>query len=124
MLIPLLDFTRKGLEYHQSGTKLNDVCRYYWQTRDAEFVRSERPRWAKEVARIVESRSEEHGLLPREQYCGDIKTPVLSLSSNAKAWRALHDLAPILDELGERVEAERLRRVAAEFRSRILAALE
>lgn len=124
MLIPLLDFTRKGLEFHQSGTKLDDVCRYYWQTRDAEFVRSERPRWEKEVSRIVGSRGEEHGLLPREQYCGDIKTPVLSLSSNAKAWRALHDLAPILDELGDRDEASRLRAVAAEFRSRILDALE
>jgi hypothetical protein len=124
MLIPLLDFTRKGLEFHQSGTKLDDVCRYYWQTRDADFVRSERPRWAKEVARIVDSRSAEHGLLPKEQYCGDIKTPALSLSSNAKAWRGLHNLAPILDELGENAEAARLRAVAGEFRARILAALE
>ena len=63
-------------------------------------------------------------LLPREQYCGDIKTPVLSLSSNAKAWRALYDLAPILDELGDHAEAARLRAVAAAFKARIVAALE
>jgi hypothetical protein len=124
MLIPLLDFTRKGLEYHQSGTKLNDVIGYYWQARDAEFVRAERPRWAKEVARIVDSRDAGHGLLPREQYCGDIKTPVLSLSSNAKAWRALHDLAPLLDELGDGAEAARLRAAAGELRAHLLAALE
>ena len=38
LMVPLFDFTRKGLEYHQAGFKLNDVCRYYWQTRDAKIV--------------------------------------------------------------------------------------
>jgi hypothetical protein len=74
LIPPLLDFTRKGLEYHQAGHKIDDICRYYWQTRDAAFVRAMRPRWDKEVARILSGRTNEHGLFPREQYCGDIAT--------------------------------------------------
>jgi len=35
LLEPLLDFTRKGLEQHQAGFTLADVCHDYWQTRDA-----------------------------------------------------------------------------------------
>ena len=35
LLEPLLDFTRKGLEQRQAGFKLADICRYFWQTRDA-----------------------------------------------------------------------------------------
>lgn len=124
MLLPLLDFTRKGLEYHQAGTKLNDVCRYYRLTHDADFVRSERARWAKEVERVLGSRDRQHGLLPKEQYCGDIKTPIISFSTNAKAWRALRDLAPILDEVGDRDLAQRLRKVAPEFRAQIRSALD
>jgi len=26
LIVPLLDFTRKGLEFHQAGHKLDDVC--------------------------------------------------------------------------------------------------
>ncbi|HUR59732.1 MAG TPA: hypothetical protein VM029_18580, partial [Opitutaceae bacterium] len=40
LMVPLLDFTRKGLEYHQAGFKINNLVRYYWQTRDAETVRA------------------------------------------------------------------------------------
>src|SRR5262249_33830017 len=45
LIVPLLDFTLKNLEYHQAGHKIDDVCRYYWQTRDASFVQLLRPRW-------------------------------------------------------------------------------
>src|SRR5580765_5958085 len=114
LIPPLLDFTRKGLEFHQAGHKLDDICRYYWQTRDAEFVRSMRPRWEKEVTRITENRTNEHGLFPKEQYCGDITTPVYSLNSNAKCWAALRDMAPVLEELGQKEEAEQVRQTARE----------
>jgi len=124
LLSPLLDFTRKGLEYHQAGHKLDDVCTYYWQSRDADFVRSIRPRWQKEVERLANHRSETNGLYPREQYCGDIPTPVFSLNSNAKGWRALRDTAALLDMLGNNDEAARLRKIAADFRTNILAAVE
>ena len=123
LIVPLLDFTRKGLEYHQAGHKLDDVCRYYWQTRDAEFVRSLQPRWQKEVDRLANHRSITNGLYPREQYCGDIPTPVFSLNSNAKGWRALRDTSALLAALGDRAEAERLRAMAADFRREILAAV-
>ena len=124
MIVPLLDFTRAGLEYHQAGLKVNDVCRLFWQTRDAAFVRSIRPRWEKEVKRMVEGRIERSGLFPKERYCGDIGTQVHSLSANAKAWRALRDMAAVLGEMGERAESERLAAAAAACRRDVLAAVE
>ncbi len=124
MIVPLLDFTRAGLEYHQAGLKVNDVCRLFWQTRDAAFVRSIRPRWEKEVKRMVEGRVAPGGLFPKERYCGDIGTQVHSLSANAKAWRALRDMSAVLGEMGERAESERLAGIAASCRKDVLAAVE
>ncbi len=124
LLATLLDFTRKGLEYHEAGHKLDDVCRYYWQTRDADFVKELRPRWQKEVDRLANHRTGANGLYPREQYCGDIPTPVFSLNSNAKGWRALWDTAALLDAIGDKPEAEHLRQTATEFHRDILAALD
>src|SRR6267142_842187 len=124
LIPPLLDFTRKNLEFHQAGHKLDDICRYYWQTRDADFVKAMRPRWKVEIERIAVSRTNEHGLFPKEQYCGDIATPVYSLNSNAKCWAALRDLAPVLREIGDNAAADRVAAMAAEFHKKILAALD
>lgn len=124
LIPPLLDFTRKNLEFHQAGHKLDDICRYYWQTRDAGFVKAMRPRWEKEIERIAVSRTNEHGLFPKEQYCGDIATPVYSLNSNAKCWAALRDLAPVLKEIGDSAGAERISTMATEFHKSIHAALQ
>ena len=124
LIEPLLDFTRKGLEFHQAGFKVMDVCRYYWQTRDMAAVRELRPRWEKEARRLVENRTGAHGLFPPEQYCGDIPTPVQSVNANAKAWRALRDLSAVLAEIGETSEARHYARVAAEFRPVVLTAIE
>ena len=124
-LIPTqLDFTRKGLEYHQAGHKLQLLVHYYWLTRDSEFIRAQESRWAKEVTRIVNGRSNEHGLFPREQYCGDVATPVYSLNSNAKCWRALRDFAAMLGHFGESERAAELTSVASRFRNDILKAVE
>lgn len=124
LLVPLLDFTRKGLEYHQAGHKLDDVCRYYWQTRDAEFVQSLRSRWQKEIDRLANHRSSTNGLYPREQYCGDIATMVFSMNSNAKGWRALRDSAALLEAIGDKSGAERLQKIAATFHKDIMAAID
>ncbi|MDB6122635.1 MAG: hypothetical protein JWQ71_1628 [Pedosphaera sp.] len=124
LVVPLLDFTRKGLEFHQAGHKLDDVCRYYWQTRDAEFVKSLRPRWQKELDRLTKGRAVTNGLYPREQYCGDIATPVFSMNSNAKGWRAMRDTAALLDELGDKEVAAQLRKESAEFHQAIMAAVD
>jgi len=123
LVVPLLDFTRKGLEFHQAGFKLGDVCRYFWQTRDAASVRELRPRWEKEARRLAENRTADHGLFPKEQYCGDISTFVYSLNANAKAWRALRDLSAVLDEIGDRSDAQHYQEVSAEFRPAILKAI-
>ncbi len=140
LMVPLFDFTRKGLEYHQAGFKLNDICRYYWQTRDAAVLQELRswskpeqyrtsPKetisgWESEARRLDERRTGPHGLFPLEQYCGDISTPVQTLNANSKAWRALRDLATVLGEVGEGTEAEHYAKVAVEFRATVLTAIE
>ncbi len=124
LLVPLLDFTRKGLEYHQAGFKLIDLCRYYWQTRDAASINELRPRWEKEAKLLADSRTGEHGLFPKEQYCGDISTMVYNLNANAKAWRALRDLGAVLKACGEGEEAAHYTELAAAFRKTVLDAAE
>jgi hypothetical protein len=123
LMIPLLDFTRKGLEFHQAGFKIMDVCRYYWQTRDAETVRALRPRWEKEAKLLVEGRTGPHRLFPPERYTGDISTPAQPVNANAHAWRALRDLSTVLQEIGETADAKHYAGVAREFRATVLDAI-
>lgn len=123
LAISQLDFTRKGLEFHQAGHKLQLMAHLRDYTRDDAFIREMRPRWEKEISLIVNSRTNAEGLFPREQYCGDIPTPVFSLNSNAKAWRALRDFSATLNAMGEGNEARRLATIATEFKQRILAAV-
>jgi hypothetical protein len=121
---PLFDFTRQGLEQHQAAFKLNNLFRYYWQTRDATAVQAFRPRWEAEAGRLDRGRTGPNGLYPQEQYCGDIHTPVQSLNANAKAWRALRDLGALLAELGETDAARHYTAAAAAFRPVVLRAIE
>jgi hypothetical protein len=123
LLVPLLDFTRDAIKFNQAGQKLDDLVRYYWQTRDADFIRSTRPKWEKEVKRILDSRGN-NGLLQREHYCNDIPTPVFSLNSNGKCWRGLRGMSAVLSDMGESSQSERLAKTASEFRSAILAAVQ
>ncbi len=123
MFVPLLDFLRKGLEHHQAGLKLHDVVRYWWQTRDAAWVNAMRPRWEKELKRLLDHRAGPDGLLPKERYCGDIATPVYSLSVESKAWRALRDLPPVLRALGDEALAARVARAEADAKSKVLDAV-
>jgi hypothetical protein len=124
LIVPLLDFTRKGLEFHQAGFKLNDVSRYFWQTRDGAAIQALRPRWEKEAERLANNRTGEGGLFPKEQYCGDIHTFCYSLNANSKAWRAIRDLGATLAAAGKEPEAQRYAQIAAEFKKPILAAME
>ncbi len=121
LMSPLFDFTRKGLEYHQAGFKLNDICRYYWQTRDASIFQDFGPRWKKEAQRLDKNRTGAHGLFPEEQYCGDVHTRCQSLNVNSKAWRALRDLGATLEEIGNPDGAHYLQE-ANEFRPKVLEA--
>lgn len=124
LMAPLFDFTRRGLEFHQAGFKLENISRYYWQTRDAATVKELRPRWEREARRLDESRTGANGLLPKERYCGDIATPVHTINANAKGWRALRDLSAVLAEVGEKSEAEHYGKIAGEFRKTVLTAIE
>lgn len=123
LLVPLLDFVREAIKFNQAGQKLDDVVRYYWQTRDAEFVRSARPKWEKEIKDILDARGD-NGLLPREHYCNDIPTPVFSLNSNGKCWRGLRGMSAVLSDIGENSESEYLSKIASDFRAAILSAVQ
>ena len=124
MIPPLLDYTRRGLEYHQAGLKLQHLAHYFWLTGDAEFVREQKDRWRPEVERILNDREAETGLFPREQYCGDIHDPVYALKSNTNCWRGLNDFAAVLREIGDLDGAEQLWKSAREFRKAIWAAVD
>jgi hypothetical protein len=124
LMAPLFDFTRKGLEFHQAGFKLNNIVRYYWQTRDAAAVKEFRPRWEKEARRLMDNRTGEHGLFPKEQYCGDIHTPVQSINANTKAWRGIRDLGAMLAEVGEQAESRQYAQAASDFRKTVITAIE
>jgi hypothetical protein len=124
-LIPaLLSSTRKGLEFQQAGQKLQLLTRYFWLTRDTDFLNAQAPKWSNELQLILGSRTNTGGLLPREQYSADVVTPVLSLNANAKSWRALRDFVPVLTVLGRSSQAELCRSNAAAFRASILTAVE
>lgn len=121
MLTPLLDFQRKGLQSHIASQKLLDIASYYWRPRDTAGFAGLRAKWQPSLDHLLAGRDPETGLLPKERYCGDISTPVHSLSVEAKAWRAVHDIAPVLEALGDKATAERCR-AAAEKTLRILRA--
>jgi hypothetical protein len=123
-IVPLLGYMQENLDFHNAGFKLQMLAHYYSLTRDAEFVRTQRKHWDRDLSNILENRNAANGLLPREAYCGDIATQVNSLNSNANCWRGLRDWAWVLEELGETARATQVRNEAATFRQAILAAVE
>lgn len=123
MVGPLLDFYRKATRYHVAGHKLQLLDQYYWVTRDADYVREREPVWEPVVRFIRESREKDTGLLPRDNYAGDIPMQVYSLNSNANCWRGLRDLAAVLDDMGQHERARELFKEAADYRAAILAAV-
>lgn len=124
LVMPLLEFTRKGLEYHQASFKLTNICRYYWQTRDVESVRALQSYWKKEAQRFTDNRTAAHGLLPPERYAGDISTPAQTVNANAKGAMALRDLSAMLSAIGDTTEAERYGEIARDFRKTVLKAID
>jgi hypothetical protein len=120
----ILDLTDKRLPHHFAGHKLANIPRFYWQTRDAEFVKAMRPRWQKELDLILNDRTTENGLLSKENYCTDIEVPVYSFTADAQCWAALRDMAPVLEEIGDVAQANHVREASVQFKKDILAAVE
>ncbi|HJZ93109.1 MAG TPA: hypothetical protein VKE40_19690 [Gemmataceae bacterium] len=123
MVGPLLRFDRKATRFHVAGHKLQLLAHYYWVTRDADYVREQKAIWEPVVRFIRESRKTDNGLLPKDNYAGDVSQQVYSLNSNANCWRGLRDMAAALEDMGERDTAAELRKEAAEFRKVILEAV-
>src|SRR5262249_49539477 len=109
--------------FHVAGHKLQLLAHYYWVTRDTGYVRAREPVCGPVADLIVTSRLPDNGLLPKDNYAGDISRQVYALSSNANCWRGLRDLAAILADMGEREKSEKLARAAQEFRAAILRAV-
>ncbi len=120
MLKPLLQFDRKATRFHVAGHKLQLLSYFYWMTRDGHTVREYETLWRPSVDLILASRESESGLLPKDNYAGDIAEQVYSLNSNANCWRGLRDVAAMLEDMGSVEEAENLRKTAAEYREAIL----
>ena len=132
MIPPLFKYTRRNLEYHQASLKLQMLAHAFHLTRDAEFVRSMRvlsdegrkPGWQTELDLLLTGRERESGLFPREQYAGDITTPVYSANSNSNGWRALRDMSVVLAETGETALAQRIDADQRAFREKVQAAID
>lgn len=124
MLRPMLEFDRRDTRFHVAGHKLQLLARFYWVTRDDATIRAYESIWRPALELILSSREADSGLLPKDRYAGDIKENVYSLNSNANCWRGLRDVAAMLADMGETDEAKQLREVAAEYRGKILSAVE
>ena len=124
MLKALLEFNRKDTRFHVAGQKLQMLAYFYWLSRDAETVRKYESLWRQSLDLILDNRESATGLLPKDRYAGDIKTQVYSLNSNANCWRGLRDLAAVLEEIGSKDEATKLRGVAVAYRTAILKAVD
>jgi hypothetical protein len=124
MVGPLLDFYRKATRFHVAGHKLQLLTHYYWVTRDAAYLREKEPAWRALVDFLIESRKTANGLLPPDNYAGDVSQQVYSLNSNANSWRGLRDLAAALADMGEKEKAAPIAAEARAFRKAILAAVE
>ena len=122
-LLPLLDYVQEGLRYHDAAFKLQMLSHYFWLTRDTNIIAITRKQWRRETGYIMDGREAGTGLLPRENYCGDIPTQVYSLNSSANCWRGLRDFAAVLEAAGDHSTAQRLREMAREFRRSILDAV-
>jgi hypothetical protein len=123
MVGPLLRFDRKATRFHVAGHKLQLLAHHFWVTRDKEFIRRERAVWEPVIDFVRSSRATDNGLLPKDNYAGDVAQQVYSLNSNANCWRGLRDMAAVLEELGERDSAAKLKNEAEEFRKVILDAV-
>ncbi len=124
MLKSLLEFNRKDTRFHVAGQKLQLLAHFYWLTRDAETLRKYESIWRPSVELILTSRESATGLLPKDRYAGDIQTQVYSLNSNANCWRGLRDVAAVLEEIGAKDEAKKLRDEAAIYRTAIVKAVD
>jgi hypothetical protein len=121
---PIFKYRRANIEFHDGAYKLEGLAHYYFVTHDAALVHTTRDLWQREIDMIVKSRDAATGLLPREKYCSDIETPVVSVVANANCWRGLRDMALVLADIGDTEQAEKLAKVAAEYRKIILAAID
>lgn len=124
MLMPLLRFEQNAVGYHTSAFKLQMLAQYYWLTRDTQYLSENDSVWRGEIDRLMTAVQKDTGLLPTENYCGDITDQVHSLNSNANTWRGLRDIAAVLSDIGDTDQSTRIAHWAIGYRAAVLAAAE
>jgi hypothetical protein len=120
---PLLVYRRPASVIHDAAFKLELLADYFFQAGDRTLIERLRPLWQQEIDLLLKSRGPD-GLLAKERYCSDIDTPVSSLNNNANAWRGLRDMSLVLADCGHAEQAEKLAKIAADYRPQVLAAME
>jgi len=115
---------RAGLEFHRAAFKLQALAKCYHLNRDDAYIKKMEPLWQKEISIILNGREKTTGMLPKEQYCGDVHTFVYSLNSNSNCWRALRDMSILCAETGRTEQAAQLATIAADYRKIILGVLD
>jgi hypothetical protein len=123
-IAPIFKYRRKNIEFHDGAFKLEGLAAYYFVTRDAELALKNAPLWQQETNLILTSFGKDNELLPREKYCSDIDTPVISINANANCWRGLRDMALVLEDMGNTEYAAKLMKAAGAMRKAILAAID
>ncbi len=119
------NYKQTGLEYHSKAALLCAYARYFLLFRDAEFIEKNLDCILEGCEMIVRGRAKtKYGILPKENYCGDISDKMHSLSTNAMSWRALRDSGILLGMLGKTAESEKYLSDAAEYRRAIVKAVE
>ncbi|MBN2309615.1 MAG: hypothetical protein JXR94_11620 [Candidatus Hydrogenedentes bacterium] len=101
MLLSLLDHSIPEHKYAVTGWKLRALAQYYWLTRDAAFMRENRPRWEPLIRLMIDDLDPDTGLMPKDFYASDIHEPVWNLKTNATCWRGVRDVLAVLREIGE-----------------------
>ncbi|MFA9480308.1 hypothetical protein ACERK3_18710 [Phycisphaerales bacterium AB-hyl4] len=112
-------YDQKNVMPHDLGCRLTRLCRLAQLEGDNGVILRRHGRrmrrWAQQIA--ASRNTEQHGLLPPTQYCGDLPQMVYSFNGNAVAWRGLRDAALALAD-------EKLLAHAESMRAAILQAVE
>ena len=120
---PLLDFDRQATRFHVAGHKLQLLADYYWVTRDKDVLKETRPKWEPVVASSATSRKTENGLLPKDNYAGDVNSRCTRSTRTPPAGAASRHGRRAGRPRREGHGARSLRKEADEFRKAILDAV-
>jgi hypothetical protein len=115
-LTALVSKTRKRSTNWEQGEKLAGGAAYFLLSGDRAFLRRHAPAYARYARDFAKRRAlNQHGLLDRQRYSGDIPDAVYGFHHQSRAWRGLRDMAFVWGLTGRTALAVRYRREARSF---------